>query len=53
MLTTLTSYGAVEPARQAEIIRGMWQARPVANDLASRIAAVLQQAGIVQSEFTG
>jgi integrase len=53
VLTTLTSYGAVEPARQAEIIRSMWQARPVTDDFASRIAAALQQAGIVQSEITG
>jgi hypothetical protein len=53
VLTTLTSYGAVEPARQAEIIRAMWQAPVPASDLASRIAAVLQQAGIVRSETAG
>ena len=47
-LTTLTSYGAVEPARQAEIIRAMWQAPVQGSDLASRIAVVLQQAGIVE-----
>ena len=47
VLTTLTSYGSVEPARQAEIIRGMWQRRAAADDFANRIAAALQQAGIV------
>ncbi len=46
-LTTLASYGAVEPARQAEI-RAMWQAPVQGADLASRIAAVLQQVGIVE-----
>jgi integrase len=53
VLTTLTSYGAVEPARQAEIIRSMWQTRTVTDDFANRIAVALQQAGIVQSESTG
>ena len=48
VLTTLTTYGAVEPARQAEIIRGMWEAPVPGSDLASRIAVVLQQAGIVE-----
>ena len=49
VLTTLTSYGAVEPARQAEIIRTMWQEKTTGSDLASRIAVVLQQAGIVEA----
>ena len=53
VLTTLTSYGAVEPARQAEIIRSMWQTRAVTDDFANRIAVALQQAGIVGSEITG
>jgi hypothetical protein len=48
VLTTLTSYGAVEPARQAEIMRSMWQARVATDDFANRIAAALQQAGIVR-----
>jgi integrase len=47
VLTTLTSYGSVEPARQAEIIRSMWQTKAATNDFATRIAAALQQAGIV------
>ncbi|HEY3029741.1 MAG TPA: hypothetical protein VGJ68_06115, partial [Bradyrhizobium sp.] len=49
VLTTFTSYGAVEPARQAEIIRSMWQAKAPApiNDIESLIVA-LQRAGIVQ-----
>jgi hypothetical protein len=51
VLTTLTSYGAVEPARQAEIIRSMWQGKSATDDLLSRIAVALQQAGIVQSEI--
>ena len=48
VLTTLTSYGAVDPARQAEIIRSMWQAKVPATitDLASLIQA-LQHAGLV------
>jgi integrase len=48
VLTTLTSYGAVEPARQAEIMRSMWQARAVTDNFANRIAVALQQAGIVR-----
>jgi integrase len=43
VLTTFTSYGAVEPERQAEIIRSMCQPRPVTDDLASRIAAALNR----------
>jgi integrase len=53
VLTTFTSYGAVEPARQAEIIRSMWQTPTVTDDFANRIAVALQQAGIVRSEITG
>jgi integrase len=49
VLTTFTSYGAVEPARQAEIIRAMWEAPVLGSDLASRIAVLLQQAGIVEA----
>jgi integrase len=54
VLTTFTSYGAVEPARQAEIIRGMWQAKAPApiNDIASLIVA-LQRAGIVHPGLMG
>jgi integrase len=47
VLTTLTSYGSVEPARQAEIIRSMWQTRAATDDFANRIAAALERAGIV------
>ena len=43
-MTTLTSYGAVEPACQAEILRNMWQANTVGSDLANRIAVALQLA---------
>jgi integrase len=54
VLTTFTSYGAVEPARQAEIIRRMWQAKAPApiNDIESLIVA-LQRAGIVQPGLIG
>jgi hypothetical protein len=45
-LTTLTSYGEVEPARQAEIIRSMWRPKATGSDLA--IALVLQKSGIVE-----
>lgn len=40
VLTTLTSYGAVEPARQAEIIRGLWQEKTPAHDVASLLEAM-------------
>ena len=48
VLTTFTSYGAVEPARQAEIIRSMWQAQATGSNLASRIAVVLRREGFVE-----
>jgi hypothetical protein len=43
----LSRRGAVEPARQAEIIRSMWQEKAPVTDLASLIVA-LQQAGTVR-----
>ena len=52
VLTTLTSYGAVAPDRQAELIRRMGLARAPASGLAGAIAvgvqAALQQAGICE-----
>jgi len=53
-LTTLTSYGSVAPARQAEIIRSMWQAKALApaTDLASLIV-LLQRAGVVEPGVNG
>jgi integrase len=54
VLTTLTSYGSVAPARQAEIIRSMWQAKALApaTDLASLIV-LLQRAGVVEPGVNG
>ena len=46
VLTTLTSYGVVEPARQAEIIRSMWQEKAPVPDIASLIVALQ---GIVET----
>ncbi len=48
VLTTFTSYGAVEPARQAEIMRSMWQATATDSDLANRIAVVLRREGFIE-----
>jgi hypothetical protein len=54
VLTTLTSYGVVEPARQAEIIRSMWRAKTPASvtDIAS-LLVLLQRAGIVEPGAIG
>jgi len=41
VLTTLTSYGTVPPARQAELIRGMKQGAPMGDD--ARIAAIVAE----------
>ena len=48
MLTTLTSYGNIPPHRQAELIRSLGEAPPVAPDeaeLASAIATIQRMAG--------
>jgi integrase len=46
VLTTLTRNGVVEPARQAEIIRGMWQEKVPVPDIGNLIAALQ---GIVET----
>jgi hypothetical protein len=51
VLTTLTSYGALDPMRQAEVIRGVRREKAPDRDLASRIAMLLQPAGIGESEL--
>lgn len=41
VLTTLTSYGKVPAARQAELIRGLGQRQPASDDV--RIAAIVAE----------
>lgn len=43
VLTTLTSYGKVPAARQAQLIRGMWQGQGQGSDDPARLAAMLAQ----------
>lgn len=46
MLTTFTSYGALDAHRQCEIIAGIGQRRDSPDDLASEIAAFMREKGL-------